>query len=311
MRIASLLPSATEIAFALGLGDAVVGVSHECDYPIGVRGLPVLTRSAVNTAGRSQREIDDAIAALLRDGGSTYTLDLPLLQQLQPDLVLTQALCDVCAVSEGAVHRAAHEAALGVQILSLTPRTLDEVLATIEEVGAATDTQAAAQQITHALRDRLAAVRALVAGRPRSRVLALEWLDPPFIAGHWVPDQIVAAGGIGVLGRAGEPSYRTTWDAIAGLNAEAQPDVVLILPCGARLDEVVRDATLLQEIPAWRSLMAVRAGAVWAVDASAWFSRPGPRVIDGLEALATILADPFGAALPGTVRLDRFTEALA
>ena len=298
MRIASLLPSATEIVFAVGAGDEVVGVSHECDYPVGARGLPVLTGSAVETRGLPQAEIDAAISILLASGGSTYTIDVPRLRELRPDLVITQALCDVCAVSEGQVHRVVHEEQLGARVLTLTPLDLEGVARSVEEVGDATGHAPEATRLVLDLRERIAARAPTPSTTPR--VLALEWLDPPFAAGHWVPEQIARAGGADVLGQPGQKSERVTWEAIAA----PAPDVALLLPCGLSLDEVVREAEALAGRPEWRSLPAVANGAVWALDASAWFSRPGPRLLDGIEALRAILANPTGDhPVPGVRRL--------
>ncbi len=298
MRIASLLPSATEIVFAVGAGDEVVGVSHECDYPAAARGLPVLTGSAVETRGLSQSEIDAAISSLLASGGSTYAIDVPRLRELQPDLVITQALCDVCAVSEGQVHRVVHEEQLGARVLTLTPLDLAGVARSIEEVGEATGRPAEGARLAADLRKRASPPPALPASRPR--VLALEWFDPPFTAGHWVPEQIAAAGGEDVLARPGQKSERVTWETVAA----SAPEVALLLPCGLSLDEVVREAEGLAQREEWRALPAVRNGAVWALDANAWFSRPGPRLLDGIEALRAILADPTGDhPVPGARRL--------
>ncbi len=298
MRIASLLPSATEIVFAVGAGDEVVGVSHECDYPDGARGLPVLTGPAVETRGLPQAEIDAAISILLASGGSTYTIDVPRLRELRPDLVITQALCDVCAVSEGEVHRVVHEEQLGARVLTLTPLDLEGVARSVEEVGDATGHAPEATRLALDLRERIAARAPSPSTTPR--VLALEWLDPPFAAGHWVPEQIARAGGADVLGQPGRKSERVTWEAIAA----TAPDVALLLPCGLSLDEVVGEAAALAERPEWRSLPAVANGAVWALDANAWFSRPGPRLLDGIEALRAILANPTGDhPVPGARRL--------
>ena len=298
MRIASLLPSATEIVFAVGAGDEVVGVSHECDYPAGARGLPVLTASAVETRGLPQAEIDAAISGLLAAGGSTYTIDVRRLRELQPDLVITQALCDVCAVSEGQVHRVVHEEQLGARVITLTPLDLEGVARSVEEVGEATGRPSEGARVASELRERMAPPAALPA--PRPRVLALEWLDPPFTGGHWVPEQIARAGGDDVLGQPGQKSERVTWDAVAA----SAPDIALLLPCGLSLDEVVDEAAALADRPEWRSLPAVASGAVWALDANAWFSRPGPRLLDGIEALRAILADPTGDhPVPGARRL--------
>ncbi len=298
MRIASLLPSATEIAFAVGAGDEVVAVSHECDYPAAARGLPALTGPAVETHGLPQAEIDAAISGLLAAGGSTYTIDVPRLRELQPDLVITQALCDVCAVSEGQVHRVVHEEQLGARVLTLTPLDLEGVARSVEEVGEATGHPTEGARVAADLRERLAAPAALPATPPP--VLALEWLDPPFAAGHWVPEQIARAGGEDVLGHAGQKSERVTWETIAA----TAPEVALLLPCGLSLDEVVREAAALANRPEWRNLPAVARGAVWALDADAWFSRPGPRLAEGIEALRAILADPTGDhPVPGARRL--------
>ncbi len=298
MRIASLLPSATEIVFAVGAGDEVVGVSHECDYPEAARGLPVLTGSAVETRGLPQAEIDAAISSLLASGGSTYAIDVDRLRDLQPDLVITQALCDVCAVSEGQVHRVVHEEQLGARVLTLTPLDLEGVARSVEEVGEATGRVTEGARLAADLRERMAAPDPIPASRPR--VLALEWLDPPYAAGHWVPEQVARAGGEDVLARPGQKSERVTWDTVAA----SAPDVALLLPCGLSLDEVVHEAGSLAERPEWRDLPAVRNGAVWALDANAWFSRPGPRLLDGIEALRAILADPTGDhPVPGARRL--------
>ena len=292
MRIASLLPSATEIAFFVGAGKDVVAVSHECDFPSQAVGLPVLTRSAVETHNLSQAEIDAAITALLHDGGSTYGIDVPLLRSLHVDLILTQALCDVCAVGAEQVHRTVHEQHLGARVLTMTPQTLEGVFRSIEDVGEATGYGAAARTGTDQLRARVAALRASRPSRAphvvAPRVVAIEWLDPPFIAGHWVPDQIEAAGGVDVLGVSGERSFRATWDDIVA----ADPEVVLILPCGYDLAEIVEQARALSAIPAWRGLRAVQDGAVWALNAGAWFSRPGPRVVEGIAVLQQIFTNP-------------------
>ena len=287
MRIASLLPSATEIVFAVGAGTEVVGISHGCDYPAAARGLPVLTGPAVETHGLPQAEIDAAISGLLAAGGSTYRIDVSRLRELRPDLVITQALCDICAVSERQVHRVVHEEQLGARVLTLTPLDLDGVARSLEEVGEAAGRPAEGARLAAEMRERM--TPRVPASSPL-RVAALEWLDPPYAAGHWVPEQIARAGGEDTLGRAGEKSERVTWAAIAA----SRPDVVLLLPCGLSLDEVVREAEALARRPEWRALPAVACGAVWALDANAWFSRPGPRLIDGIEAIRAILADPAG-----------------
>lgn len=250
------------------------------------RGLPVLTGPAVETRGLPQAEIDAAISGLLASGGSTYAIDVPRLRELRPDLVITQALCDVCAVSEGQVHRVIHEEQLGARVLTLTPLDLEGVARSVEEVGEATGHAAEGERLAAEMRERMAAP--VAAPAPRPRVLALEWLDPPYTGGHWVPEQIALAGGENALGGSGRKSERVTWEAVAA----SAPDVALLLPCGLSLDEVVREAAALAERPEWRALPAVANGAVWALDANAWFSRPGPRLLEGVEALRAILAAP-------------------
>ena len=300
MRIVSLLPSATEILFALGAGPDVVGVSHECDFPAPAAGLPVLTRPCVPTDGRSPAQIDRDVSDLLAAGRPVYDIDRPLLRRLAPDLIVTQALCEVCAVGSGDVHRVVHEQQLGARVLTLTPLDLEGVFASIDDVGEAIGRPDAARALTAPLRDEVRSLRERPAGAARPRVLALEWTDPPFVAGHWVAEQIDAAGGIDVLGAPGRASFRTTWDAIAA----ARPDVIAVIPCGYTLAEIVEQAADLEAQPAWRDLPAVRAGRVWALDAGAWFSRPGPRLVEGVRALAAILADPDAPAGPaGTRRL--------
>ncbi|PZC41489.1 MAG: iron complex transport system substrate-binding protein [Chloroflexi bacterium] len=303
MRIASLLPSATEISCALGRQADLVARSHECDFPAAVVGLPVLTRSTVDVAGRTPAQIDADVSAHLAEGGSTYAIDEPLLRELAPDLILTQALCDICAVSAGEVHRAVHALELGSRVLTLTPLSLEAVFESIEEVGEAVERADVARALTDSLRTRVAAARAArPAVESRPRVLALEWTDPPFVGGHWVPEQIEAAGGIDVLGTPGRASFRTSWEAIA----EARPEIVIVLPCGYDLDDVVAQVEALSiREPSWRALPAVQAGNVWAVEASAWFSRPGPRVVEGIEALGPILRAASGEVVdpPGTRRL--------
>lgn len=300
MRIASLLPSATEIVCALGGRADLVAVSHECDYPAGVRDLPRITASAVLTSGMSQKQIDASVSAVVRAGGSTYDIDHALLRRLDPDLLITQALCDVCAVSEGLVHRTVHEQELGCGVLTLTPLTLDMVWESILQVGQAIDREVQARDTVELLRTRTKSMRQSTENGPHPRVLTLEWFDPPFIGGHWLPEQVELAGGVNALGAPGEKSRRATWDEIAAVD----PDLIVLLPCGYDLDAVVAQSAALRDRPEWGSLRAVRDGAVWAVDANGWFSRPGPRLVEGIEALAQIFADPLAtSASPGTYRL--------
>jgi iron complex transport system substrate-binding protein len=284
LRIVSLVPNATEILFALGAGPYVVGVSHECDFPPEARRLPHLTGSAL-APGLGAVEVDRAVADQLASGRSLYTLDEARIAALQPDLIFTQELCPVCAVSTEQVEGALAPLPRCPHVVSLDPRRLADVFADIREVGRITGREPAAGELISNLEERLAAVRHAVAGRPRPRVAALEWLEPPFAAGHWVPEMLQAAGAEDVLARPGDTSRRATWEEIA----QADPDWIIAMPCG--FDEAAARAALapLAPRPEWRALRAVRLGRVAAVDANGCFSRPGLRLVDGIERLAAIL----------------------
>lgn len=283
MRIISLVPNGTEILFAVGAGGQVVGVSHECDFPAEARTRPILTGSAL-TPGMSAAEVDQAVSAQVGSGLSLYTLDEARIAELAPDLIVTQELCPVCAVSTEQVAGAVSPLPRCPELLSLDPRTLADVLADIRRVGEATGQTSEAEALLRDLEDRLEAVRARVSGRPRPRVLALEWIDPPFAGGHWVPEMIEAAGGLDVVARPGDHSRRMTWDEVHA----ADPDLLVVMPCGFDEDGARAQISLLQDQPAWRDLRAVRAGRVHPVDANGCFSRPGPRLVDGIERLAEI-----------------------
>jgi len=281
LRIVSLVPNGTEILFALGAGDEVVGVSHECDYPEEARRRPILTGSAL-TPGMSAAEVDAAVAAQVGNGLSLYTLDEARIADLAPDLIVTQELCPVCAVSTAQVGDAVRPLPRCPEILSLDPRTLAGVFADIARVGAATGRTAAAAALLADLERRLAAVGASVEGLPRPRVLALEWLDPPFAGGHWVPEMIERAGGIDAVARPGDASARLTWSQVAA----ADPDVIVVMPCGFDAAGAEEQIATIAGRPEWQALRAVRAGRVYPVDANGCFSRPGPRLVDGIETLA-------------------------
>jgi iron complex transport system substrate-binding protein len=274
-RIASLLPSVTETVAALGLGDRLVARSHECDYPPWVTDLPAVTEGRLPADAVTQAQIDDAVTMAAAAGSALYSVDSALLTSLSPDLVITQSLCDVCAVDEGLVSGAIRGMHPPATLLSLSPGRLDEVIDSVCDVAAAAGEPARGQQLRDSLRARLDAVRARVAGRPPVRVAAVEWLDPPWSAGHWVPDQVAAAGGVEVLITPGERSARMTWDDVIA----AAPDVVVLMPCGLSLAEVQALAGDIPPLP----------GRVAAVDASGLFSRPGPRLVDGVEVLAAML----------------------
>lgn len=284
-RICSLLPSATEIVFALGLGDRLVAVTHECDFPPEASRRPVMTRSTLDHGTRGSREIHNHIAGALHAGSSIYALDQALLERLDPDLVLTQELCDVCAVSFDDVERAVRRLRGQRTVLSLEPTSLEGILETIVQVGDATGTRRRAATVVADLRVRIDEIAAATRDVPRPRVFAMEWLDPPFTAGHWVPEMVRLAGGRDELGREGLPSSRVTWDRIAAVD----PEIVVLMPCGFTLERTLDEAGRVTLPEAWRGLSAVRSGQVYAVNGSAYFNRPGPRVVDGLRILAEII----------------------
>lgn len=297
MRIVSLLPAATEIVCALGLRRQLVGVSHACDWPPEIVGRPVVTRSTLGPPRRGRsvshgRSIDRRVRAAAAAGIAPVELDAEVLRSVRPDLIITQSTCALCAPDRAAVEAAARSLGREVSIISLEPSSVDGVLNAIATVGAMTETERRAIDLVGRLRRRLARIetrveRARSAGRRPLRVVALEWLDPPMSAGHWVPEQIRRAGGWDVLGREGEPAARTTWRTIA----DVDPDMLLLMPCGFDLAGTVRDVGRLRRPAAWSTLRAVEAGAVIAFDGSAYFSRPGPRLIDGIGILAEVF-DP-------------------
>jgi iron complex transport system substrate-binding protein len=288
MRIASLVPSATEMLFALGLGDSVVAVTHECDYPPDVASLPHLTRSVVPD-GLEPREIDRAVKAIVGEGLPLYELDKARLAELAPDLIVTQALCPVCAVSHEEVEALAQRLPERPVVLSQDPSTLSEVLDDVVELGAAAGVPDAGHELRADLEGRLATVRAAVAEPEAVRVIALEWLDPPFVAGHWVPEMISIAGGDDVAGPPGLKSTQVSWGELSGL----EPDVVVAMPCGCYVEGARRQA-----LERRRQIEELGAARAFAVDAASSFSRPGPRLVDGVELLAHLfhpeLVDPPG-----------------
>jgi iron complex transport system substrate-binding protein len=293
MRIVSLLPSATEIVFALGLGDELVGRTHECDYPPEVASVPVVTSDA-GPADGSSREIHDRVVRSVHGGSSIYRLDREALADARPDLILTQELCEVCAVGYREVGRAVRALKSGATVISLEPISIEGILNTVSTVGAMTEAEDEAVGLVEMLRERLADIENGVLerrleGLEPPRVVCLEWLDPPFAAGHWVPEQVRRAGGWELLGRLGERSAQTTWEQVR----EVDPDQLLLMPCGFSAERAAEEWTLA-ETPSWlRELRAVEDGEVYALDGSAYFSRPGPRVIDGVALLAEIF-DPRG-----------------
>jgi iron complex transport system substrate-binding protein len=276
MRIASLVPSATEMLFALGLGESVVGVTHECAWPSAAAELPHLT-ATVLPAGLSASEIDAAVKKVVGEGRALYTLDEERLAELAPDLIVTQAVCEVCAVSYDDVVAVAARLPSRPRVLQQDPSSLGEVLEDVTRLGEAAGIAARASELRGELERRLDAVRTAVDGADRPRVLALEWLDPPFLGGHWIPEMIEIAGGVDVAGRAGEKSPQVEWSGLQDLN----PDVIVAMPCGWYLDD-----SRAQALAHWERLESLGAQRIYAVDAASTFSRPGPRLVDGVELLA-------------------------
>lgn len=297
LRIVSLLPSATEIVCALGLEDALVGITHECDYPPSIADRPRLTASRISHERMTSAEIDHAVRSQLLGHGSIYDLDEERMRELHPSLILTQELCEVCAVSYKQVERAARMFDGDVRVVSLEPNTIQDIFENIRTVGHLTGREEEANQVVRQLEARLERVAEAVEGiSKRPRTLMLEWLEPVFAPGHWVPEQVRVAGGDHAFGRAGQPSVTTTAEAIE----EYAPEVIVLIPCGYYKEEILRQLPQTNLPEGWAELPAVRSGEVWAVDATSYFSRPGPRVVEGAEILARILhPEIFGAPATG------------
>lgn len=297
MRILSLLPSATEIVYALGLEDDLVGVTHECDWPPAAHSNRAVSYSSLPPA-TGPAEVDRLVSTSITEGEPIYKLDIEAIRELEPDLVLSQDLCAVCAVPSGYVNDALEVLGCRAEVISLDPGSMDEVLGCVLRVGDATGTGSRASALVAGLRDRLEAVGSAVGSAERPRTFAVEWSDPPFTGGHWVPGMIELAGGEAVLGCPGSPSVRVTWEQIGSCG----PEVVVFMPCGYDLDAAVAEASAhLSDKPELRS-----ARALFAVDASSYFSRPGPRLVEGVEILAHALhPDVVPECPPGTIRRIR------
>ncbi len=284
MRIVSLLSSATEIVYALGLEERLVGISHECDYPPEALKLPRVSRSRFDPVGLDSAEIDREVRRCMQEFGSVYEVALERLRMLRPDLILTQAVCEVCAVPTGSVEQAVAALPYAPQVLSLDAHTLEEILASVQQVADAAGVPERGKEAVERLRGRVEQVRERVSGAERPRVLALEWLDPPFAPGHWVPEMVGHAGGVNLLGSAGAPSVQMEWTRLVDLD----PDRLLLLPCGYDLRQARADAdrhrARLEEIAG----RAIRGGGAW-IGHGAYFSRSGPRVVEGIETLAGLL----------------------
>jgi iron complex transport system substrate-binding protein len=298
-RIVSFLASGTEIAVALGLQDAVVGISHECDWPPGVLDRPRVSRPRFDPTGLSSGAIDRALRVVMAEYGTAYEIDEALLLELKPDLVLTQAVCDVCAVPTPGVRQAVQRAGLDAEVVSLDAHTVDDILDSIEQVAGAADVRERAADVIAQLRVRTDTVRVAVADADRPRVLAIEWLDPPFAPGHWVPEMIAIAGGESLIGTAGSHSEQTTWEALAGLD----PDMLIVMPCGYDLDATRRDANAASDLLHDVAPRAIDEGRAYIVDGSSYFNRSGPRFVTGIEILATLLhRDRFQTSLDGVAQ---------
>ena len=286
MRICSLLASNTEIVFALGLGDSLVGVTHECDFPPETSSVPVVTSSVVDGDRLASGEIHSAISGLVHGGTSIYYLDQQALDKSRPDLILTQELCDVCAVSYNQVEAAARILEAETKVVSLEPNTLDQILENILLVGEITGSEARAREVVSGLRRRIEKIADIATkAQDRPRVFCMEWLDPIFVGGHWVPEMVALAGGQDGLGTPGEPSVQITWQQIADYN----PEIVVLMPCGFGTGRTLMELEKVQFPEEWERLTAVEQGNIYVVDGSSYFNRPGPRVVDGLEIMAQIV----------------------
>lgn len=285
MRVVSLLPAATEIVAALGCTDALVGISHECDHPPEVSTRARVTECPIHGGGLASDAADRWVTEALATRGTLYTLDEATLRRLRPDVLVTQRLCDVCAVGYESVTAFAATLPGPPAVVSLAPQSLADILGDVRTVGAALGVPERAEAVVAGLEARLGAVRARVAGAPRRRVVLLEWIAPLFRSGHWGPELIDIAGGIEVLGRVGEDAARVEWEAVVA----AAPDVLVLACCGYDVARTLADVPRLAAYPGAASLPAVRAGEVWALDGSAYVSRPGPRIVDSVELLAEIL----------------------
>jgi len=285
-RIVSFLPSATEMVCALGLVDQLVGVTHECDYPEEVKRKPVVVRSAIPTEKMSPKEIDAAVSDRIRSGASLYLVDEELLQKLAPDLILTQNLCQVCAPSGNEVSQVLKSLSRKPEILWMTPKSLAEIEDNLRELGQATGRAKEAERLIALGRARLQ--RLAVTTRdlaPRPRVFCMEWVDPVYCSGHWMPEMVELAGGVDLLSHKGEDSVRISWEEVV----KWAPEVLIVAPCGFHLDKVLEQAPQLFCYTGWSSLPAISQGRVYAVDANSYFARPGPRVVDGTELLAHLI----------------------
>lgn len=297
IRVVSLLPAATEIVAALGLSDQLVGISHECGYPPEVARKPRVTRSRLHESGLSSADLDREVQATLAEGGTLFTLNEPLLRELQPDVILTQQLCDVCAVGYGSVAAFAATLPNRPQIVNLEPQTLDDIFAGIGTVAQALEAPVQGSELLSSLLARVGAIRDRVASAiSRPRTFLMEWIDPPFCAGHWNPELVELAGGHEMIGKAGMPSRRIHWEEVLAV----QPDVLPIVCCGYSVERTRQDMAIARRFPGWDDLPAVRNRRVYLADGNAYFTVPGPRIVDSLEILARMLHPELFPGVPDT-----------
>jgi iron complex transport system substrate-binding protein len=286
MRICSFLPSATEIVYTLGLGDQLYGVTRSCDYPAEVLSKPIVVRSILDEEGLTSGDIDRIVKEHARNGQSVYHIDMEALRAAEPDLILTQQLCDVCAVGYDDVLTQVKDLPKKPQVVSLNPTSLGDVLEDMLTVGRVTGTSERAQAAVSALHQRIDAIRQQAAkATTRPRVFCLEWMGPLFVSGHWMPEMVKIAGGIDGVGNDRTPSTQIAWETVR----DYQPEVVILMPCGADVPKTLSELDDVQALPGWADLPAVRHGRVYAVNSGAYFSRSGPRLVDGLELLAQII----------------------
>jgi iron complex transport system substrate-binding protein len=285
VRVISLVPAATEIVAALGMLDALVGVSHECDHPEEVRDKPRVTRCEIHESGLPSVAVDRWVRESLRESGTLYTMDEELVRRLRPDAILTQKLCDVCAVAYGTVARFAAALPGPPRVVNLEPSSLADIFQDIRNVGAVLGVSERAETLVAALLARVDEVRERAAGARRRRCVVLEWIDPPFCSGHWVPELVELTGGLDPIGRRGEDSTEIRWDDVL----EAAPEVLVVSCCGYSVERTLEDLPILRSRSGFQTLPAAQRGEIWVVDGSAYFSRPGPRIVDSLEILAELL----------------------
>jgi iron complex transport system substrate-binding protein len=285
-RIVSFLPSATEMICALGLGDRLMGITHECDYPAEIVGKPIVVRSVLSIESMSQSEIDSAVTERLRNGLSLYRVDETLMREISPDMILTQDLCQVCAPSGNEVSRLLSLLPTKPQILWLTPKSIEQIFGNVRDLGEATGCLQKAEALIAAGRARLEKIATLVRNvSSRPRVFCMEWIDPVYCCGHWVPEMVEIAGGIDKLGREGTDSVRIKWEDVL----QWRPEVMIVMPCGFGLEKAADQARQLFTYPGWADIPAVRENRVYVVDANSYFARPGPRIVEGTELLAHLL----------------------